>query len=76
MDPQSINGEPYGPVRFAEIVKEQYKISKNINTSFTDLDQVSPRERELLIQYIQEDNLANKKIIDDLKNKNPKTGSR
>lgn len=50
------NGEPYGPERFKQIVKEQYLISKTINTSYLDLEKVTPQERTLLLRYIVEDN--------------------
>lgn len=69
MDPPSIEGEPYGPYRFKEIIKEQYLISKSINTSFNDLEQITPRERELLIEFILDDNKKVNQMIEDAKKK-------
>ena len=56
MDPQlTRDGKPYGPVRFKEIVREQYIISKQTNNSILDVDDLTPRERELLLDFIEED---------------------
>ena len=56
MDPQlTRDGKPYGPVRFREILKEQYIISKQTNNSLNDVDNLTPRERELLLDFIEED---------------------
>lgn len=48
-------GEPYGPIRFKQIVTELYVISKNLNTSYTDLLQISPLERGYLLDLMQEE---------------------
>lgn len=52
MDPQFINDQPYAPVRYKEIVKECYLISKNINTSYTDVLKITPTERAYLIEFL------------------------
>ena len=49
------NGQPYAPHRFKEITKERYLISKYCNTSYKDLDNVSPIEREYLLEFIYEE---------------------
>ncbi len=49
------DGKPYAPWRFKEIVKECYTISKQINTSYTDLMDITPSERTELIKNISED---------------------
>lgn len=73
LDPQfRPDGKLYAPERFKEIVKEQYFISKSINTSFTDVDHISPRERELLIQYINESNQASLSAYSEQVDKNKK----
>lgn len=56
MDPISTSdGKPFAPIRFKEIVKERYLISKHCNTSYKDLDEVSPTEREYLLEFIYEE---------------------
>ena len=52
LDPQFINDQPYGPIRYKEIVKECYLISKNINTSYTDILKITPTERGYLLEFL------------------------
>lgn len=49
------DGRPYAPKRFKEIVKERYLISRFSNTSYKDLDNVSPLEREYLLEFIYDE---------------------
>lgn len=56
MDPQlTSDGKPYAPVRYAEIVEERYLISKFIHTSYGDIGNITPLERQYLLQYIKRD---------------------
>lgn len=59
------DGTPYGPSRYREIVKECYLISKNINTSYTDLMNITPTERTYMLQFLIED----AKQIEEIKKK-------
>ena len=53
MDPQTTkDGEPFAPVRYKEIVKECYLISKNINTSYNDLMDITPTERNYMLEFL------------------------
>lgn len=74
MDPQSIkddNGNeiPYGPYRYKEIVKELYYISKNIHTSYNDLQKITPLERKYLIELLIDDINKEKELIEKRKSK-------
>lgn len=62
------NGAPYGPNRFKEIVRERYLISKHCNTSYSDLNNVSPLERECLLKFIYEELKAEHDAIETAKN--------
>lgn len=56
LDPKlKSDGTPYAPSRFKEIVKERYLISRHINTSYKDLDDVSPAERAYILEFIYEE---------------------
>ena len=56
LDQQTTNdGRPFGPIRYKEIVKECYLISKNINTSYTDLLNITPVERNYMLQFLVEE---------------------
>jgi len=57
-------GNPTGPKRFKEIIEECWFISKNINTSYTDILQISPLERKYLIDTIKESNRIEKEEWD------------
>lgn len=68
LDPQlTSDGKPYGPFRYKQIVRERYYISKNINTSYNDIGQMTPIEREYLLEFITEDIKKNNKIIEESK---------
>lgn len=64
------DGKPYGPVRFKEIVKERYLISKNINTSYNDTGQITPLERRYIIEFMYEEVKKQKELIEEQKRKN------
>ena len=53
LDPQrSKDGQPYGPKRFKEIVKECWYISDRLHTSYADVLDMSFQERVYLIDFI------------------------
>lgn len=66
--PLTENGEPYGPRRYKEIVKERYLISRSINTSYNDVGKITPLERTYIMQFILDDNEKQKEIISNVKN--------
>lgn len=55
LDPPLIDGRPYGPIRFREIAKERYLISKHTNTSYHDTQYIPPLERTYILQFVTED---------------------
>ena len=66
LDPQTSNdGSPYGPKRFKEIVKECWFISDNLNTSYTDILDLSFQERFYLIELINEKQDATKRFLEE-----------
>ena len=70
MDPlYNDKGELYAPKRFEFIVKQEYFISKFIHTSVTDIDMLTPRERDLLFKFAEEEQEAALKRVDEMKNK-------
>ena len=76
MDPSSTeDGKPYGPWRFKEIAKMAYAISHQIHTSYHDVLQMTPRERDCLCELISGEMDRLRKSIDDLKSKSKKSNS-
>jgi hypothetical protein len=56
LDPElTSEGKPYGPERYKEIVRERYLISKYSNTSYSDLDNITPLERRYLLVFIKDE---------------------
>ena len=56
LDPKvTEDGKPYGPERYKRIVQECYLISKNMNTSYSDVIRMTPREREYLLEFLLAD---------------------
>lgn len=73
MDPQLTNdGKPYGPWRYKELVRERYYISKTINTSYSDTGQLTPIEREYILEFITEEIMMAKKKAEEIKAQNRK----
>lgn len=65
LDPKlTENGKPYGPERYKRIVQECYLISKNMNTSYSDVLKITPMEREYLINFLLEDYNERKKAVE------------
>ena len=66
MDPTLTNdGQPYGPTKYKELVRNNYLISKNCNTSYTDVLQLTPRERDYIIEFIIKDADDAKKLMEE-----------
>jgi hypothetical protein len=70
LDPQTSNdGKAYGPKRYKEIVKECWFISDNLNTSYTDILDLSFQERFYLIELINEKQAATKQYLEEARAK-------
>lgn len=63
------DGKPYGPIRYDEIIHECYLISKHIHTSYNDLLDITPTEREALLRHITEDIKRQNEAIEAAKKK-------
>lgn len=73
LDPQlTKEGNPYGPERYKEIVKERYYISKNINTSYNEVGKMTPTERYYIIEFINQELKKQEEFIRESKNKSKK----
>ena len=46
------DGKPFGPIRYKEIVDECCIISKNLNTPYTEVLNISPTERNYIIKFL------------------------
>lgn len=57
------DGRPYGPIRYKEIVKECYLISKNLNTSYTDVLHTTPTERNYMLEFMLNEAKQREEII-------------
>lgn len=51
------------------IIQEKYHISKRINTSFNELDEITPLERKALLKLILQDLEEQKRILEAAKRK-------
>lgn len=59
------DGKPYAPELYKELVRECYIITKNTNTSYTDLMNITPTERHYLLEFIKEEFEQVKKMRDE-----------
>jgi len=68
MDPKlTEDGQLYGPVRFKNIVKERYFISKKCNTSYIDVGYMTPLERKYVIEFILDEIEKEQKKLNKVK---------
>lgn len=67
--PRTDTGEPYGPFRYQEIVKERYFITKNAGVSYEDTGKMTPTERGLYINFIVEEFEKAKNAMEEAKKK-------
>jgi len=68
MDPKlTEDGQLYGPVRFKNIVKERYFISKKCNTSYIDVGYMTPLERKYVIEFILDEIEKEQKKLEEVK---------
>lgn len=66
MDQQFDNkGNPYGPVRYKQLVRECYEISRIMSTPYTDVLNLTPLERGYLREFIKADNDKSNKLIEE-----------
>lgn len=57
------DGQPFAPIRYKEIVKECYLISKNINTSYNDLLKITPTERGFMLGFLLDEAKQREEMI-------------
>ena len=63
------DGTPYAPELYKELVKECYIISKNTNTSYTDLMNITPTEKHYILSFIKEEFEQAQKLREEQKAK-------
>lgn len=61
------DGKPYRAIKYRNIVQERYVIAKNCNTSYTDLGNITPIERQYLLEFILDDAQKKQQLIEEKK---------
>lgn len=64
------DGKPYGPIRYKEIVDECCIISKNLNTPYTDVLNITPTERNYIIKFLIKEAEQRAALLDKAKAEN------
>lgn len=68
-DTKTSDGKLFIPQLYRKLVNDCYLISKFIHTSYTDILDITPMERNYLLDFIKEDNdKENKKWQESLQN--------
>lgn len=60
-------GNPLGPIRYKNIVRERFDITKHTHISYNDTGKMTPLEREYILQFIIEDKTKQKEDLEKLK---------
>ena len=68
------DGKPYAPERVNEIIRQAYLISRQIHTSYNDVLDVSPMEREKLLDIVTEELNKQKDALEAAKRNKKKHG--
>ena len=79
LDPQKTkDGRPFGPIRYKQLIKELYVIAKTIHTPYTELLEITPTEKNELINLILEENKKSEEAMEKIraKNRSRKNGPR
>lgn len=61
------DGKPFAPIRYKQIVKECYLLSKNINTPYTEILKITPTERLMMLNFLAEEAKQNQEYIEKKK---------
>lgn len=62
------DGQLYAPIRYKELVRECYFISKNSSTTYTEVLNMTPTERIYIADLIQTERKEQDKMLEKLKN--------
>ncbi len=46
------DGKLYAPIRYKQIVREAYLITKNTNTTYSDVMNMTPNERTFILEFL------------------------
>lgn len=63
------DGKPFGPYKYKELVKQLYIITKACNTSYTDLLNITPTERDIILEMLMQEREETNKAVADMKSK-------
>lgn len=58
------DGQPYGPIRYKQLVKECYLITKNTGTTYSDVLKMTPTERMYFLEFMAEEVKKSKELIE------------
>lgn len=63
------DGKPYGPIKFKQLVQDCYLISKNINTPYSDVLNMTPTERNYILNFLVEEAHKMQKELEESRRK-------
>jgi len=64
------DGKPYGPILYKRLVKEAYYITKNTSTSYSEVLDMTPTERKLILDFLTEEFTKNQEALEKNINRN------
>ena len=68
LDPKLTNdGKPYGPVRYRQLVKENYIITRQVNTSYIDVLKMMPQDKKIILKEIIDEIDARNKAYEEMR---------
>ena len=67
LDPQLINNPEEASIRFRELTRQRYLLSKHTHTSYIDTGVITPVERQYMFEFITEELQKQKDAYDKYK---------
>ena len=61
------DGKPYGPVRYRQLVKENYIITRQVNTSYMDVLKMMPQDKKIILKEIIDEIDARNKAYEEMR---------
>lgn len=61
------DGKPYGPVRYRQLVKENYIITRQVNTSYIDVLKMMPQDKKIILKEIIDEIDARNKAYEEMR---------
>ena len=72
----TFDGKPFGPIKYKELVREAYILAKHCNISYSEVMNMTPTERQYMLEFLKEDMDREKESLNKIKKQQEERRSR